>query len=176
MSDLFLKKLRSLRTLAESGIGGEQRNARELFERLCKKHGIDPSQIESTEELVVWMKFSGKSEFNILCQCARFVLKRSVIDVYTGYLKSGKAAFRMNASQELHFKELWDHYRREWRKVIKLEIAKTEDAFINKHDLFSGEAGGQSDPDLDIDDLLRRIRALDSKSHVYRLKLEGGVL
>lgn len=175
MSDPFLKKLQKLKALAESGIGGEQRNAQEMFERLCAKHGVDPSLIESEERSIVWFKYRGQNELTVLSQCVRFVLNQSRICIYTLPRKRGQKGFELTASQALHVSELWDHYRKEWRTVIKSELAKVEEAFIYRHSLYSHDATSASstpDPDVDIADLVRRIHGLGSKSHVYRLKLE----
>lgn len=61
------RKLKALKTLAERGVGGEKETAKQLYERLKNKYGVEEetAKEEADSDLVISMFYMGIMDFTL---------------------------------------------------------------------------------------------------------------
>lgn len=118
---------RKLKELAERGVDGEKRNAAELLEAHCRKHGIDMSELESDKK--TWRKFKVLSKHRELF----FQLHGNVCHTNEiAYRKLEKGIeVQLTEAEYAELEAKFDFYSKEYDKQVKTFYA----AFIHKNNL-----------------------------------------
>lgn len=131
------ERLKKLHSLAVHGVGGEQKNAQALFEKLSRKYGLEDLVLD--EEQISEYSFSckGKDERKLLMQVAYKVVDDAHLIYEAVSASSGRKLpstifVECTAAQKLEIEFLFDFYRRLFAKEKELFFF----AFIQKHQLF----------------------------------------
>lgn len=124
------QKLKSIKSLAERGVGGEKENASLLFKQLCEKHKI--SDAELNEEREFWLNLGRDGEFRYVL--SSLVVIKALGDIPLSVKKVGKnvkISFETTLDIFVDIKTTIDLLVRHRDEQVKL----FDQAFIIKHDL-----------------------------------------
>lgn len=66
----LLKKLESIKALAEKGVGGEKENAEALLQTLMNKYGVTEADLEDAGARKYWIRFKAGYEERLIFQLA----------------------------------------------------------------------------------------------------------
>ena len=143
MTDDLRSKLLKVKALADAGSPGEREAARAMLNRLMLKH--DLSQVGLSEEPKQQYSFSYENKFEkrILIQIYAKVTKQSTIRYRYPNKASKRILVTLTPDQYLEMKKLYGVYRKAFKKELERVAAGLIDAFIHKHDLWSGVASAE---------------------------------
>jgi hypothetical protein len=147
MSDDIRSKLLKVKALAEAGSAGEREAARAMLNRLMRKHGL--VEVGSGIDLKQSYDFSYENKFEkrILIQIYAKVTKQSSIRYRSPANRSKRILVELTESQYQEMKKLYSVYRKAFKKELERVAAGLIDAFIHKHDLWSGvDCGEEIEP------------------------------
>ena len=142
MNDLHAKLLK-VKALAEEGVDGEREAARTVLNRLMLKHGLP--EIGWSDEPVRPYHFSYKNKYEkrILIQICAKVTKQSTVRYRSTSSRSKSISVTLTPDQYHAMKGLYSVYRKAFEKELERVAAGLIDAFIHKHDLWSGASSDQ---------------------------------
>ena len=145
MTNAIEEKLAKILALAERGVGGEKTNAKNILEKLLKKHRLTLDDIvnNSTQELTrKEYKYKTATERTLLIQI--FV---SITNDNHGPYWSRRGtriiAFDLTVIDHVELKEMYKYYN----KLLKEEMSCIVKAFIWKHELHSNQKDKNSSSD-----------------------------
>ena len=127
------QKLKKIQQLAERGEAGEKDNANRLLKELLKKYRLTIEDLFEDEKKHYTIKYRHRWEKTLLFQIYAKVLNKTTIN----YMKEkyhSRVTFELTPSEYAEIKLLFDIYR----KTFKEEIGVLVDAFISKHEIWSG--------------------------------------
>lgn len=138
MTDSLRSKISKVRALAEAGSAGEREAARAMLDRLMSKHDLPADGL--SEEPKQQYKFSYKNKFEkrILIQVYAKVTRQSTIRYRYQNNRSRRILVDLTADHYQEMKRLYSVYRKAFKKELDRVAAGLVDAFIHKHDLWSG--------------------------------------
>ena len=131
-------KLLKVKALAESGSAGEREAARAVLDRLMLKHGMSEFELSQEPKQQYDFSFKNKFEKRILIQIFAKVTKQSTIRYRNPNNRSKRVLFQLTTDQYLEMKRLYGVYRKAFQKELDRVAEGLIDAFIHKHDLWSG--------------------------------------
>jgi hypothetical protein len=113
--DSIRETLRAVAELAEKGVDGERENAQRMLEKLCRKHGIDPSEL--LDEAVGPVEFKLKNDLDkrLLIQCVLSITRTRAI---RNYVKGKRAVFWVTKADGIDIREAFEHYRKELSRYL----------------------------------------------------------
>ena len=140
-------KLLKLQALAEQGVDGEAVNAKDILDKLLKKHKIDINSLIDEEKVNnYFFKYESKFERELLFRIYTKV-KNLYVNEPIKYLKKGKdrkIGFTLTDYEFVEFEILRSAYFKSWKKCVE----NMEVAFIwkNKLEIKSNKYIGESKP------------------------------
>ena len=150
-------KLRKILEMAKRAEGNEAEAAvaRNLFQELLKKHGLEMSDILDQDRRHFWVSYSLPYEKELIFQIAARVLRVSNIPFLKRKSNTKSIGFNMTPLEWAEFQNYWKTYRKPMVESIKKYIEATFTAFISKHHLTNPD--GSDDKELTPEEL-RRLR------------------
>jgi hypothetical protein len=147
MNDDIRSKLLKVKALADAGSAGEREAARAMLNRLLLKHGLIEGGLGEEPKQSYPFSYENKFEKRILIQIYAKVTKQSSIRYRTPGNRSKRILVTLTEDQYQELKRLYGVYRRAFKKELERVAAGLIDAFIHKHDLWSGvDCGEEIEP------------------------------
>ena len=143
MTDEVRSKLMKVKALADGGSAGERQAARAMLNRLIEKHGLEKSGFIEEPKQAYQFSYENKFEKRLLIQITAKVTRQSTIRYRTPNKRCKKISVTLTADQYQEMKRLYGIYRRAFKKELERVAAGLIDAFIHKHDLWSGVASDE---------------------------------
>jgi len=138
MTDDVRSKLLKVKALAEAGSAGEREAARAMLNRLILKHGLPEVGLGEEPKQQYHFNYENKFEKRILIQIYAKVSKQSSIRYRSPNNRSKRILVTLTPGQYQEMKKLYSVYRKAFKKELERVAAGLIDAFIHKHDLWSG--------------------------------------
>ena len=163
-------KLMKVKALAEAGTAGEREAARAMLSRLIAKHGLEKADYMEDPTLQYDFSYENKFEKRLLIQIYAKVTKQSTIRYTTPNKRSKRILVELTENQYLEMKRLYSTYRKAFKKELERVAAGLMDAFIHKHDLWSGVASDEETEPMSAEEsqLLRDLyRNLEDVDHPF---------
>lgn len=134
----ILEKLRKIKALAENGVGGEMIAAQEALDRLLKEHGLTLEDISDEQRNDYEFKYSNERKMALMMQVLVHLFGSKSHVFRTGrFAKKGKVVFlEMTKLEYIDFKNMWEYYRREWKKYMEKGLKEMLSAYVLKFDLY----------------------------------------
>ena len=140
-------KLLKVKALAEAGSAGEREAARAMLNRLISKYGLEKDGLVAEPKQPYRFSYENKFEKRLLIQITAKVTKQSTIRYRTPNRRSKQISVTLTADQHHEMKKLYSVYRKAFKKELERVASGLIDAFIHKHDLWSGVApDGETEP------------------------------
>lgn len=143
MADGVRSKMLKVKALAEAGSAGEREAARAILHRLISKHGLEKAGLIEEPKQQYEFSYENKFEKRLLIQITAKVTKQSTIRYRTPHKRSKRISVSLTADQHQEMKRLYSVYRKAFKKELERVAAGLIDAFIHKHDLWSGVASDE---------------------------------
>ncbi|WP_172202183.1 hypothetical protein [Campylobacter sp. RM16188] len=125
-------KLLKLQALAEQGIGGEATNAKNILEKILKKHNIDiNSFLDDTKTKKYFFGYKTEFEKRLLFRIFMKIKSLFVEDDFKYFQRGKKIGFELSEYEFIEFEILKEGYFNAWKKTLK----NMETAFVWKHHL-----------------------------------------
>ena len=163
-------KLLKVKALADAGTAGEREAARAMLSRLIAKHGLEKADYVEEPKLQFDFSYENKFEKRLLIQIYAKVTKQSTIRYTTPNKRSKRILVELTENQYLEMKRLYSTYRKAFKKELERVAAGLMDAFIHKHDLWSGVASDEETEPISAEEsqLLRDLyRNLEDVDHPF---------
>lgn len=130
-------KLKKLLALAEQGVQGEAWNARRLFEKLCKEHGVSIEELLDENQVKSYQFDIGRNALHkkIFVQCYCKVTQKGSL-VYNQESRSRISA-EMTALQYAELASLFEWHKANFDKDFEDMKRNVLLAYIRKHHLHS---------------------------------------
>lgn len=134
----IIEKLRKIKALAENGVGGEVVAAQEALDRLLKEHGLTLEDISDEQSRYYEFKYSNEREMALMMQVlVRLFGSKSHVFRTGRFVKKSKVVLLdMTKLEYIDFKNMWDYYRREWKKYLEKGLKEMLSAYVLKFDLY----------------------------------------
>ena len=144
----IIEKLRKIKALTENGVGGEVIAAQEALDRLLKEHGLTLEDISDEQRKDYDFKYSNKREMALMIQILVHLFGTKSHVFRTGrFVKKGKVVFlEMTKLEYIDFKNMWEYYRREWKKYLEKSLKEMLSAYILKFDLYDITPNPEDEP------------------------------
>ena len=138
VQDSIMEKLRKIKALAENGVGGEVIAAQEALDRLLKEHGLTLEDISDEQSRYYEFKYSNEREMALMMQVLVHLFGSKSHVFRTGrFVKKGKVVFlEMTKLEYIDFKNMWEYYRREWKKYMEKGLKEMLSAYVLKFNLY----------------------------------------
>lgn len=132
-------KIKKLQALAERGYKGEADNARRLVEKLCNEYGVTLEQVLCENEVKRYTFEIGRNRIfiNLFCHCYAKVTGKSQMKYYSQ--SRSIVSVELTAFQYAELKGLYEWHKANFERDLEELKQNVFEAYINKHDLFSGE-------------------------------------
>ena len=138
MTDDLRSKLLKVKALADTGSAGEREAARAILCRLASKHGLTEFGLSEEPKQQYKFSYENKYEKRILIQIYAKITKQSTIRYRYPNNGSKRILVTLTPDQYQEMKKLYGVYRKAFQKQLERVAAGLIDAFIHKHDLWSG--------------------------------------
>ena len=136
-------KLLKVKALAEEGVDGEREAARAVLNRLMLKHGLPEIGLSAEPVQSYDFSYKNKYEKRILIQICAKVTRQSTVRYRCASNRARSISVALTPDQYQAMKSLYSVYRKAFEKELERVAAGLIDAFIHKHDLWSGAADDQ---------------------------------
>ena len=159
----IIEKLRKIKALAENGVGGEVVAAQEALERLLKEYGLTWEDISDDKRQQYDFKYSNEREMALMMQVIVHLFGSKSHVFKTGrFNRKAKIVFlEMTKVEYLDMKDMWDYYRREWKKYLEKGMKELLSAYILKFDLYDITPNPEDRPSEKLDfETMMRIRMM----------------
>ncbi|KPJ76023.1 MAG: hypothetical protein AMJ54_13230 [Deltaproteobacteria bacterium SG8_13] len=143
MTDDVRSKLLKVKALAEAGSAGEREAARAMLNRLISKHGLEKAGFIEEPKQQYDFSYENKFEKRLLIQIYAKVTKQSTIRYKAPNKRSKRILVDLTEDQHTEMKKLYSVYRKAFKKELERVASGLIDAFIHKHDLWSGVASDE---------------------------------
>ena len=140
MTENISARLLKVKALAEAGSAGEREAARAMLDRLMSKHGLPGDGLREVPKQPYKFSYKNKFEKRILIQVYAKVTKQSTIRYRYLNKRSKRIMVDPTTDQYEEMKRLYSVYRKAFKKELERVASGLVDAFIHKHDLWSGVA------------------------------------
>jgi hypothetical protein len=170
MTDNLTSKLLKVKALAEAGSPGEREAARAMLNRLIAKHGLEKEGFIEEPKKRYDFSYENKFERRLLIQIYAKVTKQSTIRYTTPHKRSKRILVDLTEDQHVEMKRLYSVYRKAFKKELERVASGLIDAFIHKHDLWSGVASNEDTEPMSAEEsqLLRDLyRNLEDVDHPF---------
>ena len=167
--------LKKIQALAESGVGGEKKNAERLLDQLLKKYGITADELSEETRRDERFIYHGAEEEQLLIQVVYKVRNDKTgmydaINPRTGRRRKTVLITSVTPSEKIEIEFLFDWYKKQWEREKKMFMS----AFIQKHRIFGEATESAKEDTLSLDDLNKMwqmINAMEDVSPVRRLEV-----
>lgn len=167
------ERMKKLYALAIRGVGGEKEQAQKLLEKLTKKYGVSPDELDEKQIKEFDLKYHGEFERKLLIQTAFKVTGSTGNTFNLEYNRSGRPCrtqlrVRCTEAQKIEIEFLLDFYKNLWKK----EVDALFFAFIQKHEIFgqSEDGGGKSLSDKELEKLYRMMDGLSDETPLAQIE------
>jgi hypothetical protein len=136
-------KLLKVKALAEAGSAGERQAACAVLNRLMLKHGLSDSGLGPAPKKEYSFSYENKFEKRILFQIYAKVTQHRTIRYRCPDNRSKRILLALTPTQYREIKRLYSVYGKAFKKELERVACGLIDAFIHKHDLWSGVASDE---------------------------------
>lgn len=154
------EKLLKMQALAEKGYQGEAEAAKRMIEILCRKHGVSIEDILSEQvntNRYVFEIGRNKHFKTLFLHCHAKVMDKKSMEYYQR--TASKIALDLTPMQYAELSSLFEWHKANFIKDMEETLDTMESAYLNKHNLFSSQNGGNPDRKLTPEDI-KRIKAM----------------
>tara|TARA_R110000787_G_scaffold27998_5_gene76779 strand:- start:8259 stop:8771 length:513 start_codon:yes stop_codon:yes gene_type:complete len=138
MEDKVISKLKKLKALADTGLGGEKENAKEMLYRLLEKHDLTESTLEDSTIECHWYNYTSGLERRIMVQVFANVVGWNRA-TQTWLVKGrNKRGIDVTKAEAIEIEVKYTLYCKQLRQ--ELEFLCT--AFIDKNNIYDVDAPG----------------------------------
>lgn len=154
--DKYLELAKKLNELAKRGVGGESENAKRFLDKLLKKHGISPEQIEGDKIEREYFKLNKKTDERLMAQIFSNILGDAYNSYYQSKQKKTIVSVDCTKAQQIEIQAKYDFYS----KLYEQEVEIFYSAFIQRNELWSTKTQ-KSERKLSAKELEEQKRILD---------------
>lgn len=142
-----IDKVKKLQALAEGGMMGEKEAAQRALNALCIQYNINLEDLFEEKKSWKHFKLPYHDSFarKIMFQCYAKVTNNRRISYREGRYNN-QISFELTDLEYVELEEMYSFYFDQWQKEKKRMMDSLIDAYINKHDLFSKDAGEDEGP------------------------------
>lgn len=179
VQDSIMEKLRKIKALADKGVGGEVIAAQEALNRLLKEHGLTLEDISDEQRKDYEFKYSNEREMALMMQILVHLFGSKSHVYKTGvFNKKAKIVFlEMTRLEYIDMKNMWDYYRREWKKYLEKGLKEMLSAYVLKFNLYDITSNPEDKPSEMLDfNTIMRIRTMSEgiDADPYAKMIENG--
>lgn len=156
--DKIINLAKKLLALAEHGADGEKDNAKSMFDSLMLKHNLTLNDIVDNHRSLRLVMNVNKDVHQMFINLVASIVGKD----FKAYQCNKKTYHRVEMSDNefYEFNEKWNIYKKSLKKEInklklqhKKELIILQNAFIDKHNLYSERNGGKKIDDLTAEEL-----------------------
>lgn len=167
MDSKILEKARKLQSLVERGEMGEAKAAKRALDALCMFHGIDIDTLfdEKREWREFIVPYQDTQLRRLLFQCIHKVLNVETTE-YTHNKYRTRLRFNLTDAEFAEVNEMFNFYKRQWKKELKRLKDDLFIAFLNKNDIFSKDCKTSNRKEMTPEEWQRILRATQMMSQL----------
>ena len=149
--ETIIAKLNKIWILTHKGYQHERVVAKQMLDKLLKKHSLTIDDIKNIEKEFSEFKYNTKQERDLITHCAIYI--RQSINMRHAKVKGRKSIYlELTKVEKIDMQLIYDHYRKEMKKDLDMFFT----AFINRHKIFGPkDTNVKPDPNLDVDKLFK---------------------
>lgn len=142
-----IDKVRKLQALVEGGADGEIKAARRALEHLCRSYDVNLEELfsEKVQRWAFTVPYHDLFARTILFQIYAKVVNSPTIE-FSHNRNMNVFYFDLTNSQYVEMQGMFDFFFPQWKKEKKQLLEDLVSAFLNKHNLFSDQAGLKEEP------------------------------